>query len=354
MTTVSEPGRRKNENSSNSDASGHGDSAAPPSSRPGGDEVDIQSTDSVQNYLRDIRLMLDHCRSRGILIPAKTEKSIALVYSERSASGSPGYMAALVQLHGQLSQLVAPATPSSLAATTFSFRQKGSRGTSFFIIGMLAAAAIGIVGYLVTLSAESGEIQPEPKQNSPAKTMYALAVSVMPMADTPRPAGSGAPRIWSPNSTHRLVECLNYLFAAMVGSAFYSLLTAYGYLRRRTFDPSYLPTYLIRFVLGILAGVVLASFFGAEVSRQSSSTLAKLGPGVFALLGGYSAEAVRLIMDRFVEVLVTAVQGRDVSDEQRRAVAKDVLSIAQAASADQSTPEEVKTRLDTLLKKLQH
>lgn len=146
-------------------------------------------------------------------------------------------------------------------------------------------------------------------------------------------------------------EQLNFLYAAILGAAFNGLLTAYKYLRNRSFDPNYVGLYVIRFCVGVVAGIILANL-GAELFK-SNDTLSKLAPGIIALLGAYSAEAVRQILDRLVEVLLTVVKGKDTSSEERLAIAKDVLSVSQAAASNPTTPADVKSKLDGLLKKLQ-
>jgi len=83
------------------------------------------------------------------------------------------------------------------------------------------------------------------------------------------------------------------------------------------------------------------------------TTLSKLGPGMISLLGGYSAEAVRQILDRLVEVMVSTVRGKDdAAGAERLNVAKDVLSVAETATASANTPPEVREKLNTLLRKL--
>jgi len=282
------------------------------------------------DYIHDIRLMLDYSRQKGIVLPKEVLDRVDIAY-HRAPAEPP--LKPLIVLHGRLSQLVAPATPCSLAATTFDWKEKGARSTIVVIALMLAAAFLSMAGYLLTL----------PLGAAPAPSNIATPAAYATML-----TGQSA-KIMVSGEQVRL--CLNYLFAAIAGSAFYSLLTAYSYLRKRTFDPSYLATYVIRFILGILAGVVLAGF-GSKLI-EGEETLSKLGPSVLALLGGYSAQAVKLILDRFVEVLVTTVKGRDGFSEERAAVATGLLSILQTATDNPNTPPEVKEKLDALLKKLQ-
>jgi len=100
---------------------------------------------------------------------------------------------------------------------------------------------------------------------------------------------------------------VNAFFAAGLGSAFSTLWAVNGYVVARTFNPRYNSTYLVRFVLGLIAGLVLASI--APSIFTSGTTMKQFGPGLMALLGGYSAEAVNQILQRLVDVLLAAVKG---------------------------------------------
>ncbi len=99
--------------------------------------------------------------------------------------------------------------------------------------------------------------------------------------------------------------------AAVLGAGFYSLFTGYQYISKRTYDPGYNIIYLVRFFLGIVSGVVLASFdFGVD-KKYSAITL--------GLIGGYSAEAVNQILLRVTEIMVAAVKGSGKDDFAQRA-----------------------------------
>ena len=96
------------------------------------------------------------------------------------------------------------------------------------------------------------------------------------------------------------------IFGAGLGAAFYILIKTQKYLVNRSFDPKYNNVYLARFATGVVSGYILFIFVQ---SYPLKGPLAELGPGMIAILGGFSAEAVEQILRRMVEVLVTFVRG---------------------------------------------
>lgn len=309
---------------------------------------DIPLVESAEDYVTDIKYMLEHCREQGAPISEPLQKEISELQSVPTGERlNKDELFKLMQVHGQLSRVVAPATPRSLASTRFSLRERRSRSTYLFVLSLVLTAIVGLVGYIVTLQLlDSGNVDvptsdnmlgaPDPNEASLGSRLPASPVTT-----------SGSQQSVPTSTAKPFCIHWHYVFAAIIGAAFNGLLTAYSYLRNRTFDPNYIGIYLIRFVIGVLAGVILANV-GSKLFQQDQ-TISKLGPGVIALLGAYSAEAVRQILDRLVEVLVSIVKGRETFDQQRLTVAEDVLSIA----ADPNTPKEMKEKLDGLLKKLQ-
>ena len=260
------------------------------------------------SYDSDICLMLDYCRANGIAVRTEPASAIAAFLS-RDRRAVPAEPARSAALHEQLSALIAPATPRTLAATTYS-RHPLRIGAALILLGLLVSGALmGIGGYIATVPLATGGL-------------VAWGVQV------------------------------NYLCAALLGAALSGLWTAYPYFRKRTFDPRFLLAYGMRLMIGVVSGMVLANL-GSGVFG-SVDIVANLGTGMFGLLGGYSAEAVRQILDRLVEILVTAVRGEDKGrvDAQRVTISRDILDISQSASADPNTPADVRIKLERLLKKL--
>jgi hypothetical protein len=162
--------------------------------------------------------------------------------------------------------------------------------------------------------------------------------------------GVGYGLVHPPEEAQRRTQW-NFFYAAILGAALNGLLTMYRYLVNRSFDPGYVVVYVIRFFVGVLSGLIVGNLGSGLFKTQE--TLREVGPGVIALLGGYSAEAVKQIRDRLVEVLVSVVRGKDdAAKAQRIDVAKDVLAVAQSAAVNPATPAPVREQLDALLLKL--
>jgi len=99
---------------------------------------------------------------------------------------------------------------------------------------------------------------------------------------------------------------LNLAFSAGLGAFFYSLYNANKYIINRTFDPKYIPYYLNRIIIGIIAGFILANILAPS---SMSSGVINWNVSTLAILGGFSAEAVMKIMTRIVAMLITLVEG---------------------------------------------
>jgi len=116
---------------------------------------------------------------------------------------------------------------------------------------------------------------------------------------------------------------LNALFGAGLGASFYILLNTQSYLSTRSFDPKYNGIYVARFITGLIAGIILSTALRPFVmSLFQGKNEYSFAPGVLAILGGYAAEAVQQILQRLVEILMTAVRGDGSAQAQGAAKSK--------------------------------
>jgi hypothetical protein len=192
-------------------------------------------------------------------------------------------------------------------------------------------AAIGFIATGVQIAVQSKSPAPS-NITRPATTTGFRAVpgsrvqnvAFLPSGEPENPPGE------APSSASLWLKQLNWFFAAALGAVFYVLFTAHEYVKNRTFDPRYNSVYLIRFVLGVLAGLILASVAAAPLLSQNE-TFRSLGPAVIALLGGFSTEAVYQILQRLVDIMLAAVRG-DVSDAAKAKTSqeaqKELLTLA--------------------------
>ncbi|MDE1463459.1 hypothetical protein [Spartinivicinus poritis] len=109
-----------------------------------------------------------------------------------------------------------------------------------------------------------------------------------------------------------LINELFLLSAAAIGASFAGLFKANYYIKNRTFDEVYGSSYWVRFVLGLLSGIILASLIPIETFSENegkmTATLHGLGKPVLALLGGFSASVVYRILYRLAGAVESIIQ----------------------------------------------
>jgi hypothetical protein len=203
-----------------------------------------------------------------------------------------GVLDLAVEVHDQLVKLVAPASPASIEASSLT---RGRNPVLFFIC---VCAAISFLIFIIPV------------------IFSAFGDNLL---------------------GKELSELLQIVGGAGLGSSFYALYTAMGYIKSSTFEPKYSNTYLIRFGLGLLSGIILAKFLAGFFGDAPKITVS-----VLALVGGYAAEAVAKILDRVSDTLVTLVSGND----------KDKVDAARQ-KADADAEKKTMQALSDTTKKLQ-
>lgn len=113
------------------------------------------------------------------------------------------------------------------------------------------------------------------------------------------------------------------LCMAALGASFYALFEVYKYITKNSYDPKYDSIYWIRFILGIVSGVILAQFIfvspeilGEDVGDVANNVTKSRELGGFmtykpllAFLGGFSARVVHKILNSMVEAIETFISG---------------------------------------------
>ncbi len=268
------------------------------------------------------------CHATELKDPAPAVRALADAAADNPSSPSPATSAfdplpLTMEVHGALSQLVAPATPETIKAS------KPFRGVKFVannatVIGLLAISIVSLIVFLgVAMWIADNAIK---EDEASVTTTVSATPGTATTAARPAPTADPAtPPAVLAAAKKQQSEALNeksapinapltplgiiMLFAAAcLGSAFYGLSTAHRFVVERTFDPKYHQAYMIRFVLGMTSGTILG-FFGRDFIDTTSALREQLGASVFALVGGYAAEAVSQILQRLAETLVTIVRG---------------------------------------------
>lgn len=110
------------------------------------------------------------------------------------------------------------------------------------------------------------------------------------------------------------------LAAASIGASFYALFQMNTFIKQGSFDTKYASTYWSRYVLGLVAGMLLSELFvvfidtnvlagTASGSNGPSSSASYLIKPILAILGGFSANLVHRILSRLIEAVESLFKG---------------------------------------------
>jgi len=167
--------------------------------------------------------------------------------------------------------------------------------------------------------------------------------------------------LFKSNGLELLVKELFLLSAAGLGASFAALFKANRFIVKGTFDPRYVSSYWIRFFLGIIAGMLLATLIPLEGEAAKD-----FGKPLLAMLGGFSAEVVYKIFARLIEAVASMVRGdqsetleakksamKAQSSEEdaknKMQMASDLLNLSQAIQPDMK-PEDIKKKVEDMIK----
>lgn len=342
--------------------------------------------------LEDVHDMLDFIRAEGKTVPEEVRTKVSVLCAEETEPARPELIRAqtaetpsdkvaakdgvrnislALEIHGALSLLVTPATPRTIRASRSTGKWKfvADNVTVKFLLLVSIISLVVFLGIaLVNVPAKEAEKAASSATNAPAAGLSNAPTAGQPGA--PKAAGSDQTKLNAPVPyVPQTGEIFMLFAAASLGSAFYGLYTAHKYLVSCTFDPKYHQVYLIRYVLGLTSGTILG-FFGRDFLKNDTDISKQLGVAVLALIGGYTAEAVSQILQRFSETLVTIVRGSNtdvLQAKQEELKAKSKLQDAQtktelskgllkakeeaiASNASVSVRNEIQKAIDSLSK----
>lgn len=294
--------------------------------------------------------MAKYALARGNPVPADTIKSIE-AFEDRSPTGNeenaPPYVkkdldiSALINTHDLLARLIAPATPQTILLLYV--EQKAETALKFLgpvsLVRQLMLAAFISLFIFITLMA------------SPFINGTTLSEDVL-----------------SADGMEQLARLIFYIGAAGLGASFTALYTANNYISKGTYDPCHQTSYWIRFLLGIIAGLLL-SLLISEQSIQNSEMLSKgvIRP-LLAILGGFSADLLYTFMNRMVDTFKSLFEGNvenildakaqeakaklaELEIERRMKLSQKLMDLQQQLGAE-SDPEQVKQQLNNIMQSL--
>lgn len=227
---------------------------------------------------------------------------------------------ALAAAHAQLAELVAPATPRTLRILA-----QGSFNRVLPFLGRIRLVRHFLYLAILFLVAFIGLTFKADFSNPTSATSAASNV------------------LFNATGSTKLANAALLVVAAGLGACFYALYRAHTYIAAGNYDPSYEPTYWMRFIIGVVAGFVLAALIPPPTQEDFQLTMPLL-----AFLGGFAAEVVHRILGRFVEALDALIRGghRELLDLQSQAsAAKATTERLRANSARARSLMELRTAL---------
>jgi len=247
----------------------------------------------TEQIARESEAMARYALASGKAVPAA-----AIDVAERAGAALRGAgpwppLPRLTRAHEVLAALVAPATPRTIVLLSQRPRTGvlAALGPVRLVRHMLVAAVVLIVAFV----------------------LLAMSPDV----------NHGSGDIFESSGYDVLVNLLFFLVLGGIGAAFAQLFNAYRYIAAGTYDPKYEASYWVRFILGLIAGVVLPALIPiGEDGNQFTKPL-------LALLGGFSAAVLYRILERLVAALESVVSG----DPRVAAAAEADSAAARAAQA---------------------
>lgn len=216
---------------------------------------------------REVELMVKYLLKKGLSVPEGARERL---FTDKVSE--------LMAMHEDLSVQVAPATPQTIRYLLDIHR--GSKPGTFrsipLVRNFIVLAVISIVALI--MSGLSSEVS---KEN--------LSKGIL--------LNSGFPLL------------LNLIFlcsASAIGAVFYMLSKLTAQVKAATFDPSESSNYWARLIMGILSGLIMSEIIVLNQDPDSASV--EMNRLLFALLGGFSSEAVYQILEGLIERIRTIMQ----------------------------------------------
>lgn len=240
-------------------------------------------------FLREVLSMTRYAMSSGVNLPNHIYpviEAFSIEHEEREKNKQrlkTNYVfnseealdiAELVEVHDLLSAAIAPATPRAVLLIDPAFAKR-----TFF-------SGISVVPLLRRLMLVA----------------FFSLLGFIGIALSPYISEKGGD-IFYANGIVLLTNLLFYVFSASLGACFSALFQANAYITEGQFDPKYEPSYWIRLLVGIMAGLILASLIPVEGAAMHG-----LGKPTLALVGGFSASLVYRILNLLVGVIEDIVK----------------------------------------------
>lgn len=296
--------------------------------------------------IEECHAMMAFAFRKGLQVPESTVMMLhQLDLTDKDATGARD----LARVHNRLAELVSPAKPE----TIWLMAEESHKGSWLLFLGrvkLIRKMMLVAISSLVAL----------------------IALSLSSYINNENMVAS----MFDMEGTRLLYVQAILLAAAAIGASFSALFKANSYVTAGCYDPKYESSYWVRFVVGLIAGIILTQLIPIDLKAVADATAAQhRGTEIsqaalritMALVGGFSANLVYKILDRVVETIQSfiappatpapdnstqsqALQVRLQELEQLTSVSLGILAIQQKLTSDPDiTPEQVHLMLSELI-----
>ncbi len=243
--------------------------------------VDDNPTQVRDLFIMEVNCMIRYLMSSGVTIPNEVfgiAESFTIEHRQRDVERTrlgDNYVfdksksldiTLLSTVHDQLSTLIAPSTPRAIMLIDPIFA-KPSRFNWISTVPLLRRLML--------------------------VAFFSLVAFIL-LALSPYVSSTGGD-IFRSDGIELLVNLSFFVSAASLGACFSALFQANEYIVGGVFDPKFETSYWIRLLVGIMAGLILASLIPIDPKALNG-----LGKPTLSLLGGFSASLVHRILNLFV------------------------------------------------------
>ena len=233
-------------------------------------------TRAIYEGFRTTLLVEIDAMSRHLLSEGRQVDAMTAAILQRLESGQRPSIEELTEAHNNLSEIVAPATPRAICAL-----QEGQRagGISRLLGPTPSVRRLTLANLIFALMFFGLSVSPTINQDTIALSIYDQSGSAL------------------------MIKLLFIMSAAGLGASFGALFEVWHEISEGRFDPVTESAHWMRIVLGLIAGLLLSEIVRTEPTGVADRTAGVLAEPLLALVGGFSARLVHLVVTRIVTAI---------------------------------------------------
>jgi len=246
--------------------------------------MEVEKGNSLEHYLlEECIAMIKFLASNGKDIPSQAK--VLLSCHDYDSSAKLVCETELIKIHQLLARKIAPARPKSVLLL---YREAQKKNVLSFL------GPVGLVRRLMFITLMS--------------LIAFIAISISKVINIENIRSE----IYEKHGVELLTVLAFYLASASMGACFNNMFQANKYIISNTYDAKHETSYWIRYVLGLLAGLILAVVIPVPGSAEGTvnDQVALMSRPVLAMLGGFSAALVYRILFRLVYAMESLFVGK--------------------------------------------